>query len=113
MWFLGCNAGSLPYLLHSSSIILMSPPQPPPPPPITAAAATLFEPQLVSTLTLRKSATVVSFCIAALFLLLTGFIPRDNGQGHTWAVLFLTVAVAGLGIGTAGWDVNALGTLGV
>jgi hypothetical protein len=66
--------------------------------------------QLFSTLTLRKAATALSFGIAALFLLLTGFVPRNNSAGHRNAVVFVTCAVAGLGVGTAGWDVNALGS---
>jgi hypothetical membrane protein len=62
-----------------------------------------------STLSLRKASTVLSFFIAALFLMLTGFVPRDTNAGHVSAVVFVTMAVAGLGLGTPGWDVNALG----
>ena len=65
--------------------------------------------QVFSTLVLRKAATVLSFGVAATFLLLAGYLPRDDHRGHLCAVAFLTLAVAGLGVGSAGWDVNALG----
>lgn len=65
--------------------------------------------QVFSTLVLRKAATALSFGVAATFLLLAGYLPRDDHRGHVCAVAFLTLAVAGLGVGSAGWDVNALG----
>ena len=59
-------------------------------------------------MTARKLATSLSFGLAALFLLLVGFVPRDDSSGHTTAVAFLTIAVSALGISTPGWNVNHL-----
>ena len=68
----------------------------------------MHDQQLVRTITARKASTGLSFALAALFLMLVGFLPRDNATGHTEAVLFLTIAVASLGIATPGWNVNHL-----
>ena len=68
--------------------------------------------QVFTTVTVRKLATVISFVVAAAFLLLVGYVPRNNHAGHVSAVVFVTVAVSGLGVGVGGWDVNALGGCG-
>lgn len=62
--------------------------------------------QYMSTRSVRRSATSVSLCVSATFLLLTGYVTGHGASGHITAVCFITAAVGFLGIGMSGHCAN-------